>query len=120
MHLCCAPESAHDWAVKGCPRFRDPRESIGIRLARYKITVYHSGFVELYDLARDPNELDGVQKDPAYRDVQQAMLELWWRLKDCRAAECTEPVPAVLATTPAETRSLTRLMSSARVARYGH
>jgi arylsulfatase A-like enzyme len=110
----------HSWRVKGYPKFQDERGSIGIRLARYKVTVYHTGFVELYDLARDPNELDGVQKDPAYRDVKKAMLELWWRVKDCRAAECVGPVPAELAISPTETRSLTRLMFDARVARYGH
>ncbi len=107
------------WQVTGFPAFGEARGAIGIRLGRYKITVFHDGFVELYDLATDPNEMDGVQDDPAYRDVEAAMLDLWWRYKDCRGAACTAPVPAALTTGPEETRELTRHMVAARIARYG-
>ena len=107
------------WTVKGFPSFTDPRGSIGLRLGRFKITVYRNGFVELYDLAVDPNELRGVQRDPGYQAVRAEMLRLWWQYKDCRAGACTEPVSEDLQLLPAANARITEGMTAARVARYG-
>jgi arylsulfatase A-like enzyme len=111
--------SPRTWRVKGYPQFRDARGSMGVRLSRYKVIVYASGFVELYDLARDPHELDGVQGDPAYAEVRAAMLDLWWSLKDCRATACAPTLPDALASGPGDNADLTLGMTRARVARYG-
>ena len=63
----------------------------GIRTDRYKLIFFYGlpldkttneptkpGW-ELYDLAKDPNEMDNVYDDPAYRDatrrLEQALLE---------------------------------------------
>lgn len=107
------------WHVKGFPAFEDARGAIGIRLGRYKITVYHDGFVEMYDLATDPNELEGVQNDPAYRSVRAAMLDLWWNVKDCVGTSCAAPLPAALEVRPDEVRAVARHMTMQRIARYG-
>lgn len=107
------------WAVPGGEQFADPRGSIGIRTARYKLTLYVTGEQELYDLAVDPNELDGVQDDPAYAKVKADLLDLWWQYKDCRGAACTAPLPRAQHSSPAQTRRVTNHLFAGRIARYG-
>ena len=81
--------------------FHDPRTTIGLRTARYKLIRWASGAVELYDLNRDPNELHNMATDPHYTDLRRQLTQLWWRYKDCVATACTRPLPASLRTTPA-------------------
>jgi arylsulfatase A-like enzyme len=74
--------------------FVDARTTIGLRTARYKLVRWASGAVELYDLARDPNELANLVRDPAYAAVLDRLTRLWWRYRDCAGAACTRELPA--------------------------
>jgi hypothetical protein len=99
--------------------FTDARTNIGIRTARYKLILDASGTVELYDLDLDPNELDSVADDPAYREIRGELLRLWQKYKDCAGAECNVPLPSSLATSPAQTAASTQAQSEGVLARYG-
>ena len=100
--------------------FTDARTTIGIRTARYKLIVDASGTVELYDLDEDPNELDSVADDPAYREIRRELTQLWRRYKDCVGAKCSEPLPPSLALSPAQTKESTKAQWEGVLARHGH
>ncbi len=100
--------------------FTDVRTTIGIRTARYKLIRDASGTVELYDLDVDPNELNSVATDPEYRAIRSELTRLWHRYKDCAGTACSVPLPASLATSPAQTTASTKTQSEGVLARYGH
>ncbi|MBM9461126.1 sulfatase [Nocardioides sp. zg-536] len=85
----------------------DARTTIGLRTAQYSYTRYRSRAGELYDLARDPNQLTNRYRDPAYRKVRRDLDRIWRRYKDCRGAACRVPMPAPYAVTPTRAASLT-------------
>lgn len=99
--------------------FTDPRTTIGIRTARYKLIRDASGTVELYDLDADPNELNSVAANPVYRAVQQELTRLWRKYKDCAGTPCSEPLPPSFATSPAQTAASTNTQFEGVLARYG-
>lgn len=75
----------------------------GVHTGRYKYVRYVGGFEELYDLATDPLELTGRQRDPAYAQVKAQLVDLWWRYAGCRGtSECAAPLPVELQLQPAE------------------
>jgi arylsulfatase A-like enzyme len=100
--------------------FTDARTTIGIRTARYKLIHDVSGTVELYDLDVDPNELDSVADDPAYRAIRNELTRLWLEYKDCAGTECSVPLPPSLATSPTQTTESTKAQWKGVLARYGH
>jgi arylsulfatase A-like enzyme len=100
--------------------FTDPRNTIGLRTARYKFTRYANGGTELYDLDRDPNELETRAEDPAYAGLRGRLAELWYAYKDCAGAECLTPLPADLRHDPGEVRTSTNLHSRGVRARHGY
>ena len=56
----------------------------GVRTDRHKLVRYYEPHVdawELFDLQRDPDELQNVADDPAYREARLEMAErlLAWR-----------------------------------------
>jgi arylsulfatase A-like enzyme len=61
---------------------------LGIRLGPYKYVEYETGDFELYDLSKDPKELNNRYGDPRYRKVQARLHYLLVRLEDCHGAEC--------------------------------
>ena len=107
-------------AIKQQHGFTDPRTSIGIRTANYKLIRDATGTVELYDLDVDPNELDSVADDPEYRAIRNELTRLWGMYKDCAGAACRVPLPPSLATSPAQTTASTQRQSEGVLARYGH
>ena len=65
----------------------------GVRTSRYSWWVYEDGFEEMYDLRKDPYQLQSVAKDPRYAAVRLALMEEWERLRDCQGAACQAPTP---------------------------
>ena len=59
-----------------------------IRTPRYLYAEYGNGDRELYDLARDPHELDSRHADPAYTAARAELARRLARLRRCAAAEC--------------------------------
>jgi arylsulfatase A-like enzyme len=68
------------------PRYR------GIRTGRYLLVKYSDGSRELYDLKRDPLELDSKYKDSRYFPVRKYLLKKLKALVLCRGAACARDV----------------------------
>jgi N-acetylglucosamine-6-sulfatase len=60
----------------------------GLRTERYKYVERQAGGVELYDLARDPDELDDLAGTPAVADVQRTLSARLARLRRCQGTGC--------------------------------
>lgn len=99
--------------------FHDARSTIGLRTARWKLIRYSTGFVELYDLDRDPNELRNLARLPAYADVRRALTRIWWSLKDCTGRECLAELPPRFALTADEAAATTRRQQRGVLERFG-
>ena len=112
-------ESALPGRRRPAPGFPDRRSTIGIRTAQYSLIVNRSGPDELYDLAVDAFENRNVFRDPAYRPVRRALLEVWAEVRDCEGSACQLALPDDLAASPGRTRSLTRQFWADIDARYG-
>ncbi len=70
----------------------------GVRTATMKYVRYYGDeqFEELYDLARDPEELHNVAGDPAYREARRklsAAADGWWASTGGRSADFYETEP---------------------------
>ncbi len=91
--------------------------AVGIRTAGWFYVRYSNREEELFDLRKDPLELDSVAKDPATADVRRAMDRLWWRFRGCDGTECRIPLPAALRTDAATTRRITA-HADAEIRRY--
>lgn len=59
-----------------------------IRTDRYEYTVYANGQIELYDMKRDPAQLDSLAADPRYRYVRRWLYEQLIPLSTCAGASC--------------------------------
>ncbi len=100
--------------------FDDARDTIGIRTPRYAYLVYSTGEKELYDLDRDPNELQSVIDSPEYAVAQQQLEDLWQRYKDCAGTGCQAPMPVALQRGPSQLRAMTDQQSRGVKQRYGY
>jgi arylsulfatase A-like enzyme len=100
--------------------FHDPRTTIGIRTPRWKYVRYNDGDGELYDLDKDPNELQSHFGDPRYASIQHELARLWRQYKDCRGASCRVPMPANLQRDPRADRLGTNKQSRGVEKRYGY
>ena len=62
---------------------RDSDDWVRYTYQRYKLIHYYDlDEWELFDLDRDPNEMQSVYGDPEYRDVQAGMLERLGELRE--------------------------------------
>jgi N-acetylglucosamine-6-sulfatase len=59
-----------------------------IRTARYEYTIYSNGQSELYDMLRDPAQLNSVVHDPRYKLVKKWLFSQLVPLSTCAAAQC--------------------------------
>jgi N-acetylglucosamine-6-sulfatase len=69
---------------------------LGVRLGRYKYVEYETGDRELYDIAKDPYELNNRVTDPRFDRVQAFLKRQIERLEGCVGPECkitTAPLP---------------------------
>jgi arylsulfatase A-like enzyme len=72
-----------------------PKDYVGIRLGPYKYIEWPSGEKELYDLRKDPNELNNKVRETNYFPVRNFLhLELT-RLAQCTGRECREPATRI-------------------------
>jgi N-acetylglucosamine-6-sulfatase len=63
-----------------------------IRSHRYLFVSYSTGQEELYDLRRDPYELENVAADPAYAATKRALASRLDHLRDCAGSDCDQPI----------------------------
>lgn len=91
----------------------DPRMSIGIRTARYSYVRYADRSAELYDLWKDPLEMDNVADSPDYTSARAALDQVWQQNKDCSGADCHTPLPKSLQVSPGSNESHTESYWSA-------
>jgi arylsulfatase A-like enzyme len=60
----------------------------GVRTPRYKYVEYAGGARELYDLARDPDELESQHANAAYATIRAELARRLIALRNCRGAAC--------------------------------
>ena len=109
------PEPAY-LAAREDPRWGSDLDTVGIRLAGWKLVRYATGESELFDLARDPLELSSIA-GPA--GGMRARLEgLYRQYADCVGASCRAALPADLTVDPARNRALTRAQDERRRSFY--
>lgn len=65
----------------------------GVRVAGYMYAEYSDGAAELYDLLKDPHQLDSVAGDPAYAKTQARLAQALHELQDCSGPACQVDVP---------------------------
>jgi N-acetylglucosamine-6-sulfatase len=73
-----------------------PENYIGVRLGPYKYVEYETGDRELYDLSKDPYELNSRHADRLYDRIQRRLRGLIRRLQECVGADCrliASPLP---------------------------
>jgi hypothetical protein len=59
-----------------------------IRTDRYLYTVYANGQTELYDMKRDPAQLNSLARNPRYRLVRKWLFDRLTVLSTCGGAAC--------------------------------
>jgi arylsulfatase A-like enzyme len=59
-----------------------------IRSGHFLYVDYATGDEELYNLNRDPDELESLAGDPAYADKKRALAAALAQLRECRGPEC--------------------------------
>lgn len=67
-----------------------PKDYVGIRLGPYKYIEWPTGEKELYDLRKDPNELNNRVRHRNYFPVRNFLHVELTRLADCTGRECRE------------------------------
>jgi arylsulfatase A-like enzyme len=68
---------------RGVPTYR------AIRTERYRLELQDgSDLAGLYDLKRDPWEMQSVHDDPAYDEIQAILTQALATLKTCRGKSC--------------------------------
>ncbi|MFN8215812.1 MAG: sulfatase [Solirubrobacterales bacterium] len=67
-----------------------PKNYYGIRLGPYKYIEWPDGEKELYDITKDPYELNNIVRDPNYFPIRAFLHRELVRLETCHAAVCRE------------------------------
>lgn len=67
----------------------------GVRTQRYAWWVYEDGFEEMYDLRKDPYQIDSVAYDPAYAQTREALMAEWDRMQTCSGTDCRVRTPKI-------------------------
>jgi arylsulfatase A-like enzyme len=64
-----------------------------VRVPGFMYAEYADGSAELYDLFKDPLELESKDKDPAYAKTKARLAKALGDLANCQAASCQVEVP---------------------------
>jgi arylsulfatase A-like enzyme len=76
------------------PDWHMVQRQYGVRTQRYKLIHYYEiGEWELFDLARDPDELHSVYDEPSYATVVASLTQRLHELRREYAVPATDPVP---------------------------
>jgi arylsulfatase A-like enzyme len=67
-----------------------PKNYYGIRLGPYKYIEWPDGEKELYDINKDPYELNNVVRDPNFFPIRDFLHEELERLEECSGRTCQE------------------------------
>jgi arylsulfatase A-like enzyme len=70
-----------------------PKDYEGIRLGPYKYIEWPDGEKELYDISKDPYELNNIVRVPNYFPIRAFLHAQLIRLEDCVGSTCREPAP---------------------------
>ena len=70
-----------------------PKDYEGIRLGPYKYIEWPDGEKELYDITKDPYELNNIVRDPNYFPIRAFLHAQLIRLEACVGHTCREPAP---------------------------
>ncbi len=65
----------------------------GIRLGPYKYIAWPDGEKELYNINKDPNELNNIVKEPNYYPIRNFLHRQLRRFENCVGRECREVTP---------------------------
>jgi N-acetylglucosamine-6-sulfatase len=76
------PNAIKSATTAGAPAYR------AIRTDRYEYTVYANGQTELYDMWRDPAQLNSLARDPRYRYVRKWLYNALIPLSSCAGPSC--------------------------------
>ena len=67
----------------------------GIRLGPYKYIAWPDGEKELYDINKDPNELNNIVKVPNFYPIRNFLHRQLRRFENCVGRECREVTPTL-------------------------
>ena len=70
-----------------------PKDYEGIRLGPYKYIEWPDGEKELYDINKDPNELNNIVRQPNYFPIRAFLHAQLVRLENCVGRHCSEVAP---------------------------
>ena len=70
-----------------------PKDYAGIRLGPYKYIAWPTGEKELYNINRDPHELNSLHKVPNFFPIRNFLHRQMQRLTDCVGRDCQEVTP---------------------------
>ncbi len=70
-----------------------PKDYEGIRLGPYKYIEWPDGEKELYDITKDPYELNNIVRDKNYDPIRAFLHDQLRRLEDCSGRTCSEVTP---------------------------
>jgi arylsulfatase A-like enzyme len=70
-----------------------PKDYAGIRLGPYKYIAWPTGEKELYNINKDPNELNSLHRDPNYFPIRNFLHRQMKRFTSCVGRECREVTP---------------------------
>ncbi|HYC81842.1 MAG TPA: sulfatase [Solirubrobacterales bacterium] len=70
-----------------------PKDYEGLRLGPYKYIEWPDGEKELYDINKDPYELNNIVRQPNYFPIRAFMHAQLIRMETCVGRKCSEPAP---------------------------
>lgn len=70
-----------------------PKDYIGVRLGPYKYIEWPSGEKELYDVTKDPFELNNIVRQGNFAPIRNFLHSELVRLAECGGRECRETTP---------------------------